>query len=100
MTAIGAEHGLEVSLFVGQREEWDIGSLALGRGPVPSGLIRGTRQLRYAVDDVLRGVEHGIRGFLVADTGLLELLAGMQRDGEIPASVVWKVSAMLARPTR
>ena len=45
---------------------------------------------------MLRGVEHGIRGFLVADTGLLELLAGMQRDGEIPASVVWKVSAMLA----
>ena len=97
MTAIGAEHGLEVSLFVGPREEWDIGSLAQSaEGPSRSGLIRGTRQLRYAVDDVLRGVEHGIRGFLVADTGLLELLAGMQRDGEIPASVVWKVSAMLA----
>jgi len=54
------------------------------------------RQLRYAVDDVLRGVEAGIRGFLVADPGLLELLAEMQSAGEIPASVVWKVSAMLA----
>ena len=97
MTAIGADHGLEVSLFVGPREEWDIGSLAQSaEGPSRGGLIRGSRQLRYAVDDVLRGVEHGIRGFLVADTGLLELLAGMQRDGEIPASVVWKVSAMLA----
>jgi len=41
-------------------------------------------------------VEQGIRGFLVADTGLLEVLAQMQRGGEIPASVVWKVSAMLA----
>ena len=41
-------------------------------------------------------MDHGIRGFLVADTGLLELLAELQRGGEIPASVVWKVSAMLA----
>jgi hypothetical protein len=97
LSAIGADHGLEVSLFVGPREEWDIGSLAQSpEGPSRGGLIRGARQLRYAVDDVLRGVEHGIRGFLVADTGLLEVLAGMQRDGEIPASVVWKVSAMLA----
>ncbi len=97
MAALGADHGLEISLFVGPREEWDIGSLAQSdEGPSRGGLIRGTRQLRYAVDDVLRGVDCGIRGFLVADTGLLELLASMQKDGEIPDSVVWKVSAMLA----
>src|SRR5579859_1808966 len=97
MARLAAGHGMEVSLFVGPREEWDVGSLAQsGEGPSRAGLIRGTRQLRYAIDDVLRGVEHGIRGFLVADTGLLELLADMQRRGEIPASVVWKVSAMLA----
>jgi len=97
MARLGADHGIEVSLFVGPREEWDIGSLAQsGEGPSRAGLIRGARQLRYAIDDVLRGVEHGIRGFLVADTGLLEVLAELQRGGEIPASVVWKVSAMLA----
>ncbi len=97
MARLGADHGIEVSLFVGPREEWDVGRLAQsGEGPSRAGLIRGARQLRYAIDDVLRGVEHGIRGFLVADTGLLEVLAEMQRGGEIPASVVWKVSAMLA----
>ncbi|HUZ37172.1 MAG TPA: hypothetical protein VMV17_12660 [Streptosporangiaceae bacterium] len=97
MARIGAGSGVEVSLFIGPREEWDIGSLAQsGDGPSRAGLIRGVRQLRYAIDDVLRGVDCGIRGFLVADTGLLELLAEMQSDGEIPASVVWKVSAMLA----
>jgi hypothetical protein len=79
------------------REEWDVGALAQSsEGPARAGLIRGVRQLRYAIDDVLRGVDHGIRGFLVADAGLLELLADMQADGQIPASVVWKVSAMLA----
>ena len=97
MARIAADHGIEVSLFVGPREEWDVGGLAQsGEGPSRAGLIRGVRQLRYAIDDVLRGVEHGIRGFLVADTGLLELLAKMQACGEIPASVIWKVSAMLA----
>ena len=97
MAQIGADHGIEVSLFIGPREEWDVGSLAQSsEGPSRAGLIRGVRQLRYAVDDVLRAVDQGIRGFLVADTGLLELLAGMQAAGQIPASVVWKVSAMLA----
>ena len=97
MARIGADSGIEVSLFTGPREEWDVGSVAQsGEGPSRAGLVRSVRQLRYAVDDVLRAVDHGIRGFLVADTGLLELLADMQAEGQIPASVVWKVSAMLA----
>jgi hypothetical protein len=97
MARIGADSGIEVSLFTGPREEWDVGSVAQsGEGPSRAGLIRSVRQLRYAVDDVLRAVDQGIRGFLVADTGLLELLADMQAEGQIPASVVWKVSAMLA----
>src|SRR5262249_58148577 len=54
------------------------------------------RRLRSAVDDALGAVDRGIGGFLVADAGLLELLAGMQAAGQIPPSVVWKVSAMLA----
>jgi hypothetical protein len=97
MARIGADNGIEVSLFVGPREEWDTGRSAVAAdGPSLAGQLRGTRQLRYAIDDVLRGVEQGIRGFLVADTGLLQLVAGMQAAGEIPASVVWKVSATAA----
>ena len=97
MSRIGAEAGIEVSLFIGPREEWDIGSHARSAdGPALGGRLRGLRQLRYAVDDVFRAVEQGIRGFLVADTGLLELLKQMQNDGKIPPTVVWKVSVMLA----
>jgi hypothetical protein len=54
------------------------------------------RQLRYAVEDVLRAIDCGIRGFLIADLGLLNVLKQAQVRGEIPASVVWKVSVMLA----
>jgi len=97
MARLGADAGLEVSLFVGPREEW--GTFAMSRSPDGSavaGGIRGMRQLRYAVEDELRAVECGIRGFLVADLGLLKMLADAQRAGNIPADVIWKVSVMLA----
>ena len=76
MSKIAAATGIEVSLFVGPREEWDIGRAAASAdGPALAGQLRGTRQLRYAIDDILRAVEQGIRGFLIADTGLLQLVS-------------------------
>jgi hypothetical protein len=97
MAKIAAGSGLEISLFVGPREGWDVGvqSRALD-GPALSGQMRGIRQLRYGLEDILRAVEQGIRGFLIADLGFLELVVGMQKDGNLPESIVWKVSAMLA----
>ena len=97
MASVAADCGIEVSLFVGPREEWDIGRAASSPdGQVFAGRVRGTRQLRYAVDDILRAAERGIRGFLIADPGLLQLVSGMRQAGELPASIVWKVSAVLA----
>jgi hypothetical protein len=97
MAAIGADAGLEVSLFVGPREEW--GLFAMSRAPdggAVAGGVRGLRQLTYAVEDVLRAVDCGIRGFLIADIGLLRTLVAAQAAGDVPADVVWKVSVMLA----
>jgi hypothetical protein len=97
MARIGADQGLEVSLFVGPRDEWDVGASARGPdGASLSGSVRGARQLRYAFEDVARGVEHGIRSFLVGDPGLLELLVDAQRRAELPAEVVWKASVYMA----
>jgi hypothetical protein len=97
MARAGADRGIEVSLFVGPREEWDLGASSRSPdGPGFAGRVRGTRQLRYAFEDVQRATEQGIRGFLVADSGLLELLADSQRRGEIPSETVWKVSALMA----
>ncbi len=97
MARIAADHGIEVSLFVGPREEWDIGRAAAAPGGgMFEGRLRGTRQLRYAVDDILRASELGIRGFLIADPGLLQLVSQLQAEGQLPASIVWKVSAVLA----
>jgi hypothetical protein len=97
MAALGADAGLEVSLFVGPREGFDIGAHArTPDGSAHFGQIRGNRQLAYAVEDVVRAVEAGIRSFLVADNGLLTVLVEMQRGGELPAECIWKVSVMMA----
>jgi hypothetical protein len=97
LAALGAEHGIEVSLFVGPREGFGVGAHARSAdGAAHFGQLRGNRQLAYAIDDVLRSVEAGIRSFLVADHGLLGILADMQAAGDLPAACVWKVSVMIA----
>jgi hypothetical protein len=97
MAVIGAAEGLEVSLFVGPREEWGLGAMSRAPdGGAVGGGLRGLRQLRYGVEDVLRAVDQGIRGFLVADLGLLDVLVAAQRDGQIPDDVVWKGSVIMA----
>src|SRR5271154_2794384 len=81
MAEIGSATGIEVSLFVGPREGYDIGAHArTDDGSAHFGQLRGLRGLRYAVEDVARAVECGIRGFLIADLGLLALLTEMQRE--------------------
>ncbi len=97
MARIGADEGLEVSLFVGPREEYGVGgSVRSPEGLVLAGRLRGFHQLRYAIEDIQRAVEAGIRGFLIADCGLMEILTSMVKAGELPATIVWKISAVLA----
>lgn len=97
LAALGADHGIEVSLFVGPRESYDITAHPrTDDGAGHGGQARGLRGLRYAVEDIARAVECGVRSFLIADVGLLALVNELQRSGELPSSVVWKVSVMLA----
>jgi hypothetical protein len=97
MAEIAAAAGIEVSLFVGPREGFDVGAHARSAdGAAHVGQLRGLRGLRYAAEDVARAVECGIRGFLIADLGLLALLTEMQREGELPHDIVWKISVLLA----
>lgn len=97
MAELGEEHGIEVSLFIGPRQEYDIGnhSRALD-GAALAGQQRSIRQLRYAIEDVARAAEIGIRSFLIADIGLLSELQALQSGGALPAEIVWKVSVMQA----
>ncbi len=97
LSAAGAEAGIEISLFVGPREGYGVGAHARSAdGSAHAGQIRGMRGLAYAVEDVARASEAGIRSFLVADQGLLTLLVDMQAAGELPADCGWKISVAMA----
>jgi hypothetical protein len=97
MATMGADRGVEVNLFVGPREEFGVGgTIRSADGRALSGHLRGLHQLRFAVEDVLRAVECGIRGFLIADPGLMEVLAAMTVKGLLPNDIVYKCSAVLA----
>ena len=96
MARLGAHHGIEVSLFVGPRAAWE-GS---GQALTPDGKLMGWRhtgmdQLTYAFDDIVRGVDAGIRSILVADEGLLWLVEQARQRGVLPADLVVKGSAVL-----
>jgi hypothetical protein len=97
MAQAGHEAGLEVCLFVGPRERYGTGAHARSAdGRAHADQVRGLRQLGYALEDVLRATQEGIRSFLVADMGLLRALRTAQAQGMIPAGCVWKISASMS----
>jgi hypothetical protein len=97
MAQAGHDAGVEVCLFVGPRERYGTGAHARSEdGRAHGDQVRGLRQLRYALEDVLRATEEGIRSFLVADLGLLRALTIAQARGALPAGLIWKISASMS----
>ena len=97
MARAGLEAGVEVCLFVGPRERYGVGAHARSAdGRAHGDQVRGLRQISYALEDVLRATEEGIRSFLVADLGLLRAVTQAQAQGALPAGLVWKVSAAMS----
>jgi peptidase U32-like protein len=97
MCAMAREAGMELSLFVGPRASWETGATAIsGAGGVLGAQHRGQDQLAYALEDVLRGVDLGLRGVLVADAGLLWVMRDLKERGELPEDLVVKVSVQLS----
>jgi hypothetical protein len=97
MARIGADEGIEVNLLFGPREEFGIGGAVRSPdGPLLGGRLRGFHQLRYAIEDIERAVDAGIRGFLIADTGLLETVT----EGSCPPASSGRSPRYSHRPTR
>ncbi len=96
MCRLGAEAGIEVSLFVGPRAAW--GTSAQVRASAGKNLgarLRGMEDVVYATEDIIRGCELGLRSVLVADEGQLWLVDEMKKAGDLPADLVVKISVQL-----
>jgi hypothetical protein len=94
LARLGADAGVEVSLFLGPRGAWDTGGQSFATSAV-AGVARGRSGVDECIAEVERGIELGIRSFLVADLGVLARLGDLKRDGTLPASLVLKTSVLL-----
>ena len=97
MLKMARDQQMEVSLFVGPRAAFDIGALPLTpAGKIIGWSLRGADQLVYAIEDIKRGCDLGLRGVLIADLGLLWLVNEMKKAGKLPSNLVAKVSVQLS----
>ena len=96
MLRMARDQQMEVSLFVGPRATFDIGAQPLTPAGKNIGLgLRGMDQVVYAIEDIKRGCDLGVRGILVADLGLLWLVNEMKKAGKLPGNLVVKISVQL-----
>ena len=92
-----AAGGVELNLFVGPRATFDIGALAYSAAGKTLGLsLRGADQLHFALLDVERAGQLGVRSILVSDLGLLKVMGDRKRSGDLPADLIIKTSVMIA----
>lgn len=96
MCELTAERGMELSLFVGPRGTWDISAQPFtSSGKSIGARHEGADQLVYAMEDLKRGANLGLRGALVADEGLLLLTKKMKEHGQLPEDFVVKASVQI-----
>ncbi len=94
MARMGADASIEVSLFLGPRGAWEVGGQALATAAA-GGVARGADGLAWCVAEARRAADLGIRSVLVADVGILALLAELRAAGELPVNFIFKTSVLL-----
>lgn len=94
MAKLARDEQIEMIMVVGHRKAWDVGSKEMGypEGGPQGPRHRGSDSMAYWVEDMMRNVEAGIRGFLVYDEGALKLVNQMRAEGFLPKETIFKWS--------
>jgi hypothetical protein len=95
MVSLGAERGVELSLFLGPRGTWDIGAAARSPSGGPGPRARGLDQVGFCLEDAHRAASLGVRNVLVADEGVLWALNEQRVAGDLPADMRFKISVLI-----
>ena len=94
MVGLAKDYGCELFLSVGPRATYDTSATVHTKEGSRIGYrLRGYDNLVYAVEDVKRAVDFGVRGILLYDEGLLYVLNKMRNEGELPKNLHFKMSA-------
>lgn len=84
----------ELFLSVGPRATYDTSATVHTKEGSRIGYrLRGYDNLVYAIEDVKRACNLGVRGILLYDEGLLFVLNKMRLEGELPENLHFKMSA-------
>lgn len=93
MVKICSMEDIGLILSVGPRAISDTGAFAASQNGKRIGYrLRGMENIIHAVEDIKRGIDLGVSGFLIYDEGLLYLLNKMRREKKIPQGIVIKYS--------
>lgn len=94
MHNLAVDNNMELFLSVGPRATYDTSASAQTNEGARIGYrLRGYDNLVYAIEDVKRAVNLGVKGIVVYDEGLLWVLNQMRSDDELPGDVHFKISA-------
>jgi hypothetical protein len=94
MAKLAHDEGIEIITVLGHRKSWDAGSKEMSNpeGAMQGFRHRGSDNMSYWIEDMMRNLEAGIRGFLVYDEGALKLVNQMREEGFIPQETIFKWS--------
>ena len=93
MVALCRERSIAPVFSIGPRAIYDTGGFVRAKNGVRMGYrLRGMDNVMYALDDVIRGLELGVRDFLVYDEGLLSVIGKLRKKGELPQDIRLKLS--------
>lgn len=94
MADLARKEECELFLSVGPRATYDTSATVHTKEGSRIGYrLRGYDNLVYAIEDVKRACNLGIRGILLYDEGLLYVLNKMRAQGELPKNLHFKLSA-------
>lgn len=94
MINLAKDYGCELFLSVGPRATYDTSATVHTKEGSRIGYrLRGYDNLLYALEDVKRAADLGVRGILLYDEGLLYVLNQMRENGELPKNLHFKMSA-------
>lgn len=90
---VAAQNKIEVIINPLPSRGWDNGrQYVTAEGYVSGMRLRGSDKVYEWLKELDRCLEAGIRGFLIPDEGLMDLVAKMRKDGVFPDDVKFKVS--------
>ncbi|MBO7240953.1 MAG: peptidase [Methanobrevibacter sp.] len=94
MVDLARDANIQLFLAVGPRAPYDTSAtVQTEEGKRIGYRLRGYKNLLYAIEDVKRAVDLGVRGILLYDEGLLFALSKMRDNGELPKDLKFKLSA-------